>query len=204
MNLRRKRTFALEGRRLVLSGVMTNRDEPPDNQSPRAASRPEIIIVMGVSGAGKTEVGRALAASLGWRFVDADDFHSAANRAKMHRGQGLTDADRAPWLATLRDQLAHAIDGCERIVLACSALKEQYRETLTPDNAVPGAVRFVYLDVPVDVLRERLAKRQHHFAPPELLDSQLATLEAPRNALWVDGTKPVEAIVRDVQDAMGL
>lgn len=149
---------------------------------------------MGVSGAGKTEVGRALAASLHWRFVDADEYHSAANREKMHRGQGLTDADRAPWLATLRGLLTTALARREHVVLACSALKQTYRETLTPAGATPDEVRFVYLDVPAGVLRERLKNRKHHFAGPELLDSQLATLEKPRDAIWVDGSKPVDEV----------
>jgi gluconokinase len=165
-------------------------------------SAPRLIIVMGVSAAGKTVVGRALAAALSWRFLDADEFHSAANKAKMHRGEGLTDADRAPWLAKLRDVNSAIVAQGPPTVLACSALKQAYRDELVPIKSAPGAVQFVYLDVPVEVLRQRLASRQHHFAPPELLDSQLATLEKPRGALWVDGTKPIDEIVRSVRDAL--
>jgi gluconokinase len=165
-----------------------------------------IIVVMGVSGAGKTVVGRALALALGgrWRFIDADDYHSQANKEKMHRGIGLTDADRAPWLAALRQALDSALEHGERVVLACSALKQAYRDAIRPDGADAAAERFVYLDVPIDVLRERLERREHHFAPPELLGSQLATLEEPHDALRVDGSKPIDAIVRAVREALGV
>jgi gluconokinase len=157
---------------------------------------------MGVAGAGKTLVGSALARALGWTFYDADDFHSPENVAKMHRGVGLTDADRAPWLATLHDLIERVIREGGNAVLACSALKEAYRKTLTPENAPAGAVRFVYLDVPADVLRDRLEHRAHHYAPPELLGSQLATLEPPRDAVRVDGTLPPDDIVRAARSAL--
>jgi gluconokinase len=157
---------------------------------------------MGVSGAGKTAVGRALATMLHWRFIEADDYHSAANKEKMHRGEGLTDADRAPWLAALHDVLTDVLAHDAHAVLACSALKEAYRKTLVPANAARDDVRFVYLDVPVDVLRERLKDRKHHFAPPELLGSQLATLEKPRDAMWVDGTKSIDEIADTVRRAI--
>ena len=168
------------------------------------AAAPRVIIVMGVAGAGKTLVGSALAQVLGWTFYDADDFHSPENVAKMHRGIGLTDADRAPWLATLRDVIDRVIRDGRNAVLACSALKESYRQVLTPGNAPDGTVRFVYLDVPADVLRKRLEHRQHHYAPPELLDSQLATLEPPRDAIQVDGTLPPGDIVTAVRAALRL
>src|SRR5690349_3062900 len=103
-----------------------------------------VIVVMGVAGAGKTLVGSTLARALGWTFYDADDFHSPGNVAKMHRGIGLTDADRRPWLATLRDLIERVIRDGRNAVLACSALKEAYRKTLTPGDAPPGTVRFVY------------------------------------------------------------
>jgi len=169
-----------------------------------AAIGPRVIVVMGVAGAGKTLVGSALAQALGWTFYDADDFHSPENVAKMHRGIGLTDADRAPWLATLRDVIDRVIRDGRNAVLACSALKESYRQVLTPGNAPDGTVRFVYLDVPADVLRERLEHRQHHYAPPELLDSQLATLEPPRDAIQVDGTLPPGDVVAAVRAALRL
>ena len=165
---------------------------------------PRIIVVMGVAGAGKTLVGSALASSLGWSFYDADDFHSPENVAKMHRGVGLTDADRAPWLATLRDVIDRVIRDGRKAVMACSALKEAYRRALTPDDAPEGTVRFVYLDVPADVLRQRLERRAHHYAPPELLGSQLATLEPPRDAIRVDGTLPPDEIVRAARSELGI
>lgn len=158
---------------------------------------------MGVSGAGKTTVGVALAQAIGWTFVDADDFHSPENKAKMHRGVGLTDADRAPWLAAMRDYLDRSLAAGARVVLACSALKQAYREALMPESAA-GVVRFVYLEVPAEVLHQRLAQRHHPFATPALLQSQLETLEEPHDAHRIDGTKPVAAIVSDIRSALNV
>jgi len=169
-----------------------------------AAARPRVIIVMGVAGAGKTLVGSTFAKALGWSFYDADDFHSPENVAKMHHGIGLTDANRAPWLATLRDVIDHVIRDGRNAVMACSALKEAYRRVLTPNDVPDGAVRFVYLDVPADVLRDRLEHRAHHYAPPELLESQLATLEPPRDAIRLDGTLPPDEIVRAARSALSV
>src|SRR4029079_7651272 len=103
-----------------------------------------IIVVMGPAGAGKTTIGLALAQSLGWRFLDADDFHSPANVEKMRNGIGLTDDDRAPWLAAMHDALEQALTSATSVVLACSALKESYRRALTP-AAAGSRIRFVYL-----------------------------------------------------------
>jgi gluconokinase len=174
------------------------------NDGAATAATLRVMIVMGVSGAGKTEIGRALAALLGWRFVDADDYHSAANKEKMHRGEGLTDVDRARWLATLSAIVVDAIAHNTRTVLACSALKQKYRDALVPAGVPHDAVRFVYLDVPTDVLRARLERRKDHFAPPSLLDSQLATLEKPHDALWVDGAKSIDEITAFVRRALEL
>jgi gluconokinase len=167
-------------------------------------STTKIVVVMGVSGAGKTEVGRALAEAIGWPFRDADAYHSPENVDKMHRGEGLTDADRAPWLDELRalTSKSFAAGGC--MVLACSALKQSYREHLRPQDAPRDAVRFVYLDVPRAVLEERLRTRHGHFATIDLLDSQLATLEPPREALWVDGTATPDEIVRRIRVELAL
>lgn len=159
---------------------------------------------MGVSGAGKTVVGRELARAIGWPFHDADDYHSNESIAKMHRGEGLTDAERAPWLARLRALVIDAVTSGQRIVLACSALKQSYRDQLQPDDAGPGVIRFVYLDVPRAVLEERLRTRKGHFATPALLDSQLATLEPPRDALWVDGTRSPSEIVAVARGELGV
>ena len=158
---------------------------------------------MGVAGAGKTTVGRELAEAIGWEFHDADDFHSAENIAKMHRGEGLTDADRQPWLEALARLIATIVHEGRHAVLACSALKHAYRVMLTPDGIPPSAIRFVYLDVPSKELERRLEHRQH-YAGPSLLASQLATLEKPKDALWIDGTQPVSAEVDDIRKALGL
>jgi gluconokinase len=169
-----------------------------------ATTNLSVIVVMGVSGAGKTTVGRELALALGWEFRDADDYHTPEHIAKMHRGEGLTDDDRRPWLAALCAMIADVEHGQRHAVLACSALKQWYRDALIPADAKPGAVGFVYLDVPIEVLGERLADRGHHFATPALLPSQLATLEAPRDAVCVDGTLPVGEIVRVIRRDLAL
>jgi gluconokinase len=168
------------------------------------AAPPRFLVVMGVSGAGKTTVGRALASALGWPFHEGDAFHPAANVERMARGQPLTDADRAPWLAALRDLIARALDAGEHGVLACSALRERYRAALVPASAAAGAVRFVFLDVPEDVLRDRLEHRAGHYMPPSLLPSQLRTLEPPQDALRVDGTRTPAEIVDVVRAALEL
>jgi gluconokinase len=170
----------------------------------KPASDVRVIIVMGVSGAGKTTVGRALAKALGWTFYEGDDFHPQRNIEKMAAGHPLTDEDRAPWLAALRKLIDDILTRGERAVIACSALRHQYRKQLTPDGPKRESVKFVFLDVPVAVLRERLRERQGHFMTEALLDSQLATLEPPRNALRVDGTRPVEEIAREVRRRLGL
>ena len=158
---------------------------------------------MGPAGAGKTTVGVALAQSLGWQFLDADDFHSAENVDRMRRGIGLTDADRAPWLRAMHDALFQAIASGTNVVLACSALKESYRQALVPENG-GEYVHFVYLHASEAILRERLAHRAGHYAGPELLPSQLQTLEEPKDALWVDASRPPSAIVADIRRGLQL
>lgn len=155
---------------------------------------------MGVSGAGKTTVGRALARALGWSFSDADDFHSPANVAKMRRGEALTDADRAGWLAALRVLIDDLGARGEDAVLACSALRDAYRRELAGG---PTAVRFVWLRVEPAALRRRLESRHGHYMPASLLGSQLATLEAPADAIVVDGARPPDAIVATIRTAIG-
>jgi len=141
-----------------------------------------IIILMGVSGAGKTTVGQLLASQLGWEFADADDYHSATNIEKMRSGISLTDADRAPWLATLRSLIAGWLTSGKNAVLACSALKRKYRENLqlTPQ------VKFVYLKGSPSLLHQRLHCRLGHFMTEQMLASQLAALEEPDHAVVVD------------------
>jgi len=163
-----------------------------------------VIVLAGAAGAGKTMVGRALAAALGWRFVDADDYHAPADVAKMRAGVALTDADRAAWLTTLHGVLATAIDRRESLVLACSALKQRYRDILRSNLR---GVRFVYLNASEATLCARLASRTGHFAGPALVASQLATLEEPRDAhdaLTIDATWPPEQIIRAIRHEFGV
>jgi len=166
-----------------------------------------VIVLCGPAGAGKTTVGTALAESLGWRFVDADDFHSTENRARLSRGDALTDADRSPWLAALREVIEHAIEHDESIVLACSALRRSYRQALVPQsNGAAEQVRFVYLRSSAERLQARLDSQVGHFAPPELLGSQLATLEEPapqEGVLTLDGERPVSKLVAEIRQVVG-
>jgi gluconokinase len=144
-----------------------------------------IVIVMGVSGSGKSLVGIALAREFGWRFVDGDDLHPVANVAKMASGHALNDADRAPWLESLGAQMDAWLAAGQNGVITCSALRRAYRDTLRKGR---GTVEIVFLDVPRDVLAVRVAARHDHFMPASLLDSQLATLERPtsdENAITV-------------------
>jgi gluconokinase len=155
---------------------------------------------MGVSGAGKTTVGQLLAAELGWDFADADDYHSTINIEKMREGIPLTDADRAPWLETLREMLAGAIKAGKSIVLACSALKRSYRDFL---RVQPDA-RFVYLKVPPPVLQERLHARRGHYMTEQMLASQLATLEEPESALVIDATPSPAEVVKNIRTSLSI
>lgn len=154
-------------------------DAPLPSAMPAAHRPPTAIVVLGPSGCGKTTVGRLLAERLGATFADADDYHSAANRAKMARGDGLTDADRAPWLATLAALLAAApAQPGGRLVLACSALRVAYRQTLR--QAVPvGQFAGIALLVERTALAHRLCTRAGHYAGEALLASQLAAFETP-------------------------
>lgn len=142
-----------------------------------------IVVLMGVSGAGKTTIGKLLAGRLGAHFLDADDFHPQANVAKMRAGQPLDDADRAPWLDRLNEALRRYRDRAESVVLACSVLKRSYRRRLLA--GLPEA-QLVYLRGGKALLAARLAQREGHFMPPALLDSQFAALEEPCRAITVD------------------
>ena len=148
---------------------------------------------MGVAGSGKTTVGSALAAALGWRFVDADEHHTPESVAKMARGEPLTDADRWPWLDRLRAIIVAALAADEPLVVACSALKAVYRARLVGGDA--QRVRFVHLTGTPDVLRARLEGRAGHFMKPGMLASQLATLEPPADALTLDVAQPTATLV---------
>jgi carbohydrate kinase (thermoresistant glucokinase family) len=156
---------------------------------------------MGVSGSGKTTIGLELAALSGSIFIDADDLHTDANKARMHAGIPLTDADRAPWLDAIAARLSLLIDAGQGAVLACSALKRAYRDRLR--QAVPD-LRVVFLDVPADVLRGRLTTRGDHFMPASLLDSQFADLEPPapdENAIVVGAVGSPEHTAREAHRA---
>jgi gluconokinase len=154
-----------------------------------------IVVVMGVSGSGKTTIGEALAAQLGWRYLDADDYHPPENVAKMAAGTPLQDADRWPWLDKINLTLKKQGDA----VLGCSALKDSYRQRLTAGLKDYG---FVYLKGSFELLSKRAAARKHRFMPASLLKSQFETLEPPRDAIVVDVAQPVEACVRQILAAL--
>jgi gluconokinase len=160
-----------------------------------------LILIMGVSGAGKSTVGSALARELGWVFLDADDFHSPANIAKMASGQPLDDADRQPWLAALRERLLFHESQGEDVVLACSALKQVYRERLT--GAVSHAA-VVFLAADPELIDDRLARRRRHFMNPTLAESQFETLEPPRTAVVLDPSLPTDELVRRIRTELAV
>jgi gluconokinase len=155
----------------------------------------KFFIVMGVAGSGKSRVGQALATRLGWDFYDADDFHPPENVAKMQRGIPLDDESRVPWLAALHDLISACLAENRPGVLACSALKERYRQQLMERNA---GVRLVYLKGSYDLILSRLQARAGHFMKPNMLRSQFETLEEPANALTVDVAPSVDEIVETI------
>lgn len=159
-----------------------------------------ILIVMGVSGAGKTRIGELLAERLGCSFVDGDEFHSAANKEKMARGIALTDEDRWPWLAAIRAAIEAKVQAGQSLIVGCSSLKRAYRDVLRGGAQGDGTVRFVYLKGSFELLHERLATRGRHFFNPALLQSQLETLEEPGEdeAITVGIELAPEAIVDEV------
>ena len=170
--------------------------------NPEWSRAPAVLVVMGVSGCGKSTVGARLAEALELEFVEGDAFHAPGNIAKMASGLPLTDADRADWLALLADKLAGAVREHRGVVLACSALKRAYRERLR--NGAPQ-LRLVHLTGTRDMLLERTTQRSGHYMPPSLLESQLATLEPPEadeNALTFDIGQQPEAIVLSVRAAL--
>ncbi|HEX5234392.1 MAG TPA: gluconokinase [Silvibacterium sp.] len=144
-----------------------------------------IVILMGVTASGKSTVAAELVRLTGWELAEGDDYHSAANKEKMHAGTPLTDEDRAPWLANLHNVLAEWARKGQNGIMTCSALKQSYRDTLTA--GIPTEkFRFVLLEAPVAVLEDRIIHRSGHFMNPGLLQSQLETLELPTNALRVE------------------
>jgi gluconokinase len=160
-----------------------------------------ILVLMGVTGSGKTTIGTKLATAEHWEYAEGDDYHSDANKAKMHAGIPLTDEDRAPWLASLHEVLLGWHRSGKSGVMACSALKQSYRDELSA--GIPGTeLHFVLLEVSREVLQQRLAARKNHYMSPALLDSQIATLETPRDAIRVAGDRPPDETVREIMDAV--
>jgi gluconokinase len=161
---------------------------------------PVVLLLMGVSGSGKTTIGLRLAAELGWSFRDADDFHPAANVAKMSTGVPLTDSDRAPWLAAIRAHIEAALARGENAIVTCSALKEAYRAAAIPDRQ---RVKLIHLAGDFDLILERMEHRRH-FMKPEMLQSQFDTLEKPADALTVNIAKTPGEIVTEIRRHLGL
>ena len=159
-----------------------------------------IIVLMGVSGSGKTTVGRGLADELGWKFYEGDDFHPRANVEKMSSGTPLDDEDRAPWLERLRDLIRSCLARGENTVLACSALKRSYRQYLLIDENV----KLVYLKGDYELIEERMEKRRGHYMKPEMLESQFDALEEPRRGLTVDISMPPEKIIETIRSRLGV
>jgi len=162
-----------------------------------------IVIVSGVSGAGKTTVGKLLAEQLGWRFYEADNFHTRANIEKMRSGRPLTDDDRWPWLERLREQITHSLAAKENAVLACSALKRTYRERLR----VSDDVKLVFLRGDYGLIEKQLRGRHGHFMNPALLRSQFADLEEPgpdEDAITIDLGKTPEELIEEIKARLHL
>ena len=167
----------------------------PDNRFDRMLSA---LIVMGVSGSGKSTIAASLAERLDWQYEDGDKFHPHSNVEKMSAGHPLTDDDRRPWLQAIADEIDRVARASGHIVVACSALKRSYRNILIHGR---NDVAFIYLDGTHELIAERLGQRKGHFMPPGLLDSQFTTLEIPtteENAIAVSIDAPVAAIVDDI------
>ena len=154
-----------------------------------------VIVLMGVTGSGKTTVGKLLSKELGWKYYDADDFHPRANVEKMSSGVALNDDDRQPWLETLRNLISQCLERGENAVLGCSALKESYREFLQ----VNERVKLIYLKGDRDLIKERLNARRGHYMNPALLDSQFETLEEPKRGWQVDISLSPSEIVKTIR-----
>ncbi|MFB2917996.1 gluconokinase [Aerosakkonema funiforme] len=160
-----------------------------------------VIIIMGVSGSGKSTIGQMLASALNWSFSDADSFHSSANVEKMSKGIPLSDADRIPWLLAMQRAIAQWLQEERDMVLACSALKSTYREMLDID---PDRIRLVYLKGSFELIQKRLESRQNHFMNKELLQSQFDTLEEPKSAIIVDASQPPETLLQQIITNLGI
>lgn len=160
-----------------------------------------IILVMGVSGSGKTTIGQLLAETLHWQFSDADSFHSPENIEKMRHGIPLNDLDRMPWLLAMQEAMKKWLAENQNVVLACSALKASYREYLLIGNE---GVKLIYLKGSFDLIRHRLHERHHHFMSEKLLKSQFDTLEEPSEAISIDISQSLAEIVQNIITALGI
>jgi gluconokinase len=160
-----------------------------------------VIIVTGVAGSGKTTIGRLLATSLGWEFHDADDLHPASNKDKMSRGIPLTDEDRWPWLRAVRDLVNQCLDNRKNAVIACSALKQEYRDLIVSGSK---EVILVYLKGSEKLIARRLSLRKDHFFDKRLLQSQFDALEEPTDATIVDISATPEAVVEEIKAKLDL
>jgi gluconokinase len=176
--------------------------EPRDDSAGEVAGERArvIVLVMGVTGAGKTTVGGLLAEQLGWEFVDADRFHSAENVEKMRQGIRLSDADRGPWLRAIHEEIVKWVSEGRNVVLACSALKQSYREQLL----IGPEVQLVYLRGSREVIASRLRQRQGHFVGEGLLASQFEDLEEPSGRISVDVERGPGEIVGEIRARLGL
>ena len=168
---------------------------------PNGKRGPTVVVVLGVAGSGKTEVGSLLACALHWQFEDADTYHSRANVAKMSRGRSLTDQDRLPWLELLSKEIDHWVKTGTKTVLACSALKNSYRGVLKHGLS---EVVFVYLKGSYETIYARLCGRPGHFMKAEMLAGQFQALEEPEDAIVVDIDWPPPQIVAFIEKELGL
>ena len=157
-----------------------------------------IVVVIGVAGSGKSTIGTMLAKIMNCSFLEGDDLHSTANIAKMSSGSPLTDEDRRPWLAAIHSRIRDSVSRGEDLVVACSALKRQYRQSLAID--VP--ITWVYLQASKDLIRSRLTRRTSHFMKADMLDSQFEILEEPAGAIVVDASERPDIIVNQIMELM--
>lgn len=160
-----------------------------------------VIIIMGVEGTGKTTIGKMLAEKLGWKFYDADDYHPVANIEKMRNGIPLDDEERRPWLNEIRNLINSSLNRNEQSIIACSALKNSYREFLKQSKE---QIIFVYLKGDKNTISKRLASRKGHFAGTQLLESQLRTLEEPEGVITADISKRPEVIADSIIEKLKL
>ena len=162
-----------------------------------------VTILIGVAGSGKTTIGRLLAGRLGWEFHDGDDLHPPSNKEKMSHGIPLTDDDRWPWLRAVRDLVKQCVENKRSAVIACSALKQEYRDLIAAGFG-PKDVSLVYLKGSEALIAQRLSLRKNHFFDKRLLQSQFHALEEPKDAIIVDTSKTPEAVASEIQAKLNL